>query len=81
MLKENYKGAHTFYLEALELKPRDPLAHYSLAVLGARMKNEKMLGDHLKIALMADQKLIGKAIDDLEFRNFKKSPHYQQAFR
>lgn len=81
MLKENYEGAQTFYEKALELKPRDPLAHYSLAVLGARMKNEKMLGNHLKMALSADQNLVSKAIDDLEFRSFKKSSHYQQAFR
>jgi tetratricopeptide (TPR) repeat protein len=81
MLKENYEGAEEFYRRALELEPRDPLAHYSLAVLGARMKNEKMLGDHLRNALAGDKKLVGKAIDDLEFRDFKKSSHYQQAFR
>jgi tetratricopeptide (TPR) repeat protein len=81
MLKENYEGAQEFYGKALELKPADPLAHYAMAVLGARTKNEQLLGDHLKQALRADKKLVRKAIDDLEFRDYKKSTNYQEAFR
>ena len=81
MLKENYEGARSFYDQALQLKPNDPLAHYALAVLAARTENEQMLGHHLKRALQANPKLVAKAIDDLEFRDYKKSFYYQEAFK
>jgi tetratricopeptide (TPR) repeat protein len=81
LLKENYEGAQAFYEQALAMNPKDPLANYSMAVLGARLKNEKMVGQHLKQAFGADRTLVSKAIDDLEFRYYKKSPHFQEAFR
>ncbi|MBX0331688.1 tetratricopeptide repeat protein [Pontibacter sp. HSC-14F20] len=77
LLKENYEGARQYYEKALELKEEDPLAHYLLAVLGARMQNEGMIRIHLRRAIQRDRSYMERAFDDPEFEAY----HGKQAFR
>ncbi|GGG27155.1 tetratricopeptide repeat protein [Pontibacter amylolyticus] len=77
LLKENYEGARQYYEKALELKEEDPLAHYSLAVLGARMQNEGMVRIHLRRAIQRDRSYMERAFDDPEFAAY----HGKQSFR
>jgi tetratricopeptide (TPR) repeat protein len=77
LLKENYEGAIRFYEKALELKEEDPLAHYSLAIVGARQQNEGRMTIHLRRAIRKDQSYMQKAFDDPEFSAY----HGQQKFR
>jgi tetratricopeptide (TPR) repeat protein len=80
LLKENYEGAQGYYEKALEQKPNDALAHYSLSIIGARTKNEQQLTQHLRRALQLDKSLMQKAIDDLEFSAYRDKPAYKDAF-
>ncbi|WP_347156636.1 tetratricopeptide repeat protein [Pontibacter chitinilyticus] len=77
LLKENYEGAEQFYDRALELKPQEALAHYSLALIGARTHNEPMLEQHLRQAVQADSSFTQRAINDLEFEAYHDSPAYK----
>lgn len=77
LLKENYEGARQYYEKALELKDEDPLAHYSLAVVGARMQNEGMVRIHLRRAVQRDRSYMERAFDDPEFSAY----HGKQSFR
>lgn len=77
LLKENYDGAQQYYEKALELKPNDALAHYSLAVVGARRQNDGQVRIHLSRAVQLDRSFMDKAFSDLEFSAY----HGKQAFR
>ncbi|MCC9166604.1 tetratricopeptide repeat protein [Pontibacter harenae] len=79
LLKENYEGAQGFYNKALELKPADALANYSLAIIGARTQNEQMLRQHLRRATRADNSFVKKSIDDLEFSSYRGRPAFEDA--
>ncbi|MEJ8802693.1 tetratricopeptide repeat protein [Pontibacter sp. H249] len=79
MLKENYKGAQEFYTSALELKPNDALAYYSMAIIGARTQNEQMLESNLRQAVRADKSFTQKAINDLEFSDYRNKAAYKDA--
>lgn len=79
LLKENYEGAEEFYNKALQLKPNDGLAYYSLALIGARTQNEQMLEQNLRLAVKADKALTQKAINDLEFSAYRDKPAYKDA--
>jgi tetratricopeptide (TPR) repeat protein len=79
LLKENYEGAQSYYGKALELKPEDPLAHYSLAIIGARTQNESHLQMHLRRAIRQDKTYLEKAFDDLEFRAYHGKPAFRDA--
>ncbi|WP_181163613.1 tetratricopeptide repeat protein [Pontibacter mangrovi] len=79
LLKENYEGAEEFYLKALELKPDDALAYYSLAIIGARTQKEEMLKQGLRRAVNADRNFMQKAINDIEFEAYRDKPAYKEA--
>lgn len=79
LLKENYEGAEEFYLKALEQKPDDGLAYYSLAILGARTENEQMLEEGLRRAVRADNSFMQKAINDIEFEAYRNKAAYKDA--
>ncbi|WP_224744223.1 tetratricopeptide repeat protein [Pontibacter aquaedesilientis] len=79
LLKENYEGAIRYYEKALELKPEDALAHYSLAIVGAREQNEGRLHLHLRRAIRQDRSFMEKAFEDLEFRAYHGKPEFRQA--
>ncbi|GAB3197330.1 tetratricopeptide (TPR) repeat protein [Pontibacter aydingkolensis] len=79
LLKENYEGAQKFYTTTLEQKPKDALAYYSMAIIGARTKNEQMLEENLRRAVRADQSYIQKAINDLEFKPYRDKAAYKDA--
>ncbi|WP_266205267.1 tetratricopeptide repeat protein [Pontibacter kalidii] len=79
LLKENYEGAEEFYLKALEQKPDDALAYYSLAIIGARTQNEAMLEQGLRRAVNADNTYMQKAISDMEFESYRDKPAYKEA--
>ncbi|WP_299824530.1 tetratricopeptide repeat protein [uncultured Pontibacter sp.] len=79
LLKENYEGAQEFYTTALEKKPGDALAYYSLAILGARTQNEQQLESNLRRAVRADQAYTQKAINDLEFDSYRDKAAYKDA--
>ncbi len=81
LLKENYEGAQEYYLQALDLKPNDALANYSLAVIAARTKNEQMLTSHLRQAIRSDNSYTLKAIEDMEFDAYRNQPAYKDAFK
>lgn len=81
MLKENYEGAERFYTRALELKPDDALAYYSMALLGARAQNEALLKHGLYRAIQADRSYMERAIDDPEFEAYRKKDAYKDAFK
>jgi tetratricopeptide (TPR) repeat protein len=52
MLKENYEQAPKFYEAAIKLRPNDALAHYSLAVIAARTKDENILAYNFFLAAL-----------------------------
>ncbi|OKL39614.1 tetratricopeptide repeat protein [Pontibacter flavimaris] len=79
LLKENYEGAEEFYLKALERKPDDALAYYSLAIIGARTQDEEMLEQGLRRAVNADSDYTQKAISDMEFEAYRDKPAYKEA--
>ncbi|AKD04446.1 tetratricopeptide repeat protein [Pontibacter korlensis] len=79
LLKENYEGAQEFYQKALELKQNDPLAWYSLALVGARTQNEQMLEENLRRAVRADKRFTQKAINDIEFEAYRNKAAYKDA--
>jgi tetratricopeptide (TPR) repeat protein len=79
LLKENYEGAQRFYSRALELRPNDALAYYSMALIGARTKNEQMLEQNLRRSVRADKTYIQRAIDDTEFSAYRDKPVYKDA--
>ncbi|WP_276499676.1 tetratricopeptide repeat protein [Pontibacter litorisediminis] len=79
LLKENYEGAEEFYLKALEQKPDDALAYYSLAIIGARTQNEEMLEQGLRRAVRADKSFTQKAINDMEFATYRDKQAYKDA--
>lgn len=79
LLKENYEGAKDFYMKALEQKPDDALAYYSLAILGARTENEQMLEQGLRRAVNADNSYMQKAISDMEFEAYRDKQAYKDA--
>lgn len=81
MLKENYEGAERFYTRALELKPEDALAYYSMALLGARSKNEPLLKHGLIRAIRADRSYLEKAIEDPEFEAYRNTQAYKDVFK
>ncbi|WP_155800681.1 tetratricopeptide repeat protein [Pontibacter sp. BAB1700] len=75
LLKENYEGARDYYEKALELKQDDPLAHYSLAIVGARQQNEGMVRIHLRRAIQKDRSYMERAFDDPEFAAYHGKQH------
>ncbi len=79
LLKENYEGAEDYYQKALAKKPNDALAYYSLAVIGARTKNEQQLEQNLRRAVNTDRSFIEKAINDLEFEAYRDKAPYKDA--
>ena len=79
LLKENYEGAIRYYEKALELKPEDALAHYSLAIVGARQQNEGRMYMHLRRAIRQDKAYMEKAFGDLEFRAYHGKPAFRDA--
>ncbi|WP_299757644.1 tetratricopeptide repeat protein [uncultured Pontibacter sp.] len=79
LLKENYEGAEEFYLKALEQKPNDALAYYSMAIIGARTQNEQMLEQGLRRAVSADKNFMQKAINDMEFEAYRNNQAYKDA--
>ncbi|MBC5992125.1 tetratricopeptide repeat protein [Pontibacter cellulosilyticus] len=79
LLKENYEGAQEFYTSALEQKPNDALAYYSLAIIGARTQNEQMLEQNLRKAVRADKSYTLKAINSLEFKPYRSKAAYKDA--
>ncbi len=79
LLKENYEGAEQYYNRALELKPNDALAHYSLALVGARTRQEQMLTENLRKAVNADRTFTQKAIEDIEFGNYRGKSAFEDA--
>jgi tetratricopeptide (TPR) repeat protein len=79
LLKENYEGAERFYGRALELKPKDALAYYCLALIGARTQNEQMLEQNLRSAVQADKAFVQRAIEDTEFAAYRDRPAYKDA--
>ena len=79
LLKENYEGAQQFYTSALQQKPIDALAYYSLAIIGARTQNGQMLEDNLRKAVKADSAYTEKAINSLEFKPYRNKPAYKDA--
>ena len=81
LLKENYEGAERFYSRALELKPDDALAYYSMALIGARTKNESMLKHGLLRAIRADRSYMERAINDPEFETYRSTDAYKDAFK
>ncbi|GAA4296507.1 tetratricopeptide repeat protein [Nibribacter koreensis] len=80
-LKENYEDAAKLAQKVLDQQPNDATTHYLLAVMGARTKNEPQLTEHLKKAIQADADLAGKAIEDLEFMDYHKTPAFNAAFQ
>ncbi|HSI90107.1 MAG TPA: tetratricopeptide repeat protein, partial [Adhaeribacter sp.] len=81
ILKGYYEEAAGIYEEALALKPNDPLAHYSLAIIGARTSQEDTVTRNLREATRRDRSLIAKAIDDPEFRSYVKLPAFREAIK
>ncbi|MDX5438672.1 MAG: tetratricopeptide repeat protein, partial [Pontibacter sp.] len=79
LLKENYEGAQGYYTKALELKPNDALAYYSMAIIGARTQNEQMLEANLRRAVRADRTFMEKAINNLEFKPYRDKAAYKDA--
>lgn len=79
LLKENYEGAIRYYEKALELKPEDALAHYSLAIVGARQQNEGRMTIHLRRAIRQDRSFMEKALSDLEFSSYRGKPALLEA--
>ncbi|WP_187263682.1 tetratricopeptide repeat protein [Pontibacter beigongshangensis] len=79
LLKENHEGAERFYQLALQHKPNDARAHYFLAVVAARSKQEQMLAEHLRRAIRSNQALIKEAVEDLEFRDYHRTRFFQEA--
>ncbi|MFD2998822.1 tetratricopeptide repeat protein [Pontibacter toksunensis] len=81
MLKENYEGAERYYTRALELKPDDALAYYSMAVIGARTQNESLLKHGLIRAIQADRAYMEQALEDPEFDAYRKKESFRDAFK
>jgi tetratricopeptide (TPR) repeat protein len=81
VLKGNYDGAAGIYQEALTIKPNDPLAYYSLAVVAARAKDEAQMGQHLRRAVQLDRTFAQRAVEDLEFRDYASSKTFLEALR
>jgi tetratricopeptide (TPR) repeat protein len=81
LLKNNYEDAATFYEQALEIKPNDPVAHYALAVIGARTDREETVMANLRAATRSDNTIVTRAIEDPEFRRFVKNPAFRNALK
>ncbi|WP_161891101.1 tetratricopeptide repeat protein [Pontibacter russatus] len=79
LLKENYEGAQRYYTQALEQKPGDALAYYSLALIGARTNNAQLLEQNLRSAVNADGAFMERAIRDREFEDFRGEAAFKDA--
>ncbi|KAA3438567.1 tetratricopeptide repeat protein [Rufibacter hautae] len=80
-LKENYEGAAELGEKLLAEYPQDANAHYLMAVIGARSQKENLMAQHLKQAVKVKPALAGKAIDDLEFKQYHKSAAFAEALK
>ncbi|WP_207431172.1 hypothetical protein [Sabulibacter ruber] len=80
-LKENYEGAEALGKKLLEEYPQDANTHYLMAVIGARSQKEALMAEHLKQAIKAKPDLAGKAIDDLEFKQYHKTESFANAMK
>ncbi|GGK70883.1 tetratricopeptide repeat protein [Rufibacter glacialis] len=80
-LKENYEGAAELGQKLLDSYPKDPTAHYLMAVIGARSQKEDLMAQHLRQAVKAKPTLAEKAIDDLEFKQYHKSAAFAAALK
>lgn len=81
LLAKNYDAATSALNEALGLNPKLAVAHYALAVVAARTKNEAALATSLKEAIKLDDNLRARAVADLEFMQYFGAEAFKNAIK
>lgn len=83
LLQGNYPEAAARYEEALTMNPDDngKLATYCRAITAARAKDDTALSQWLARAVALDNTAIGRATQDLEFREYVKTDAFRDALR
>lgn len=81
LLKDNQQDAAATYQQSLTVKPNDPQAYYSLAVVAARAQQAADVGQYLRRAVQLDRSYAQKAVEDLEFRDYATSKVFTEALR
>ncbi len=78
---QQYTEAAAAFTQAATAEPDNGLPHYLLAITGARSGNNELVYSGLKAAVAKDRNYIEKALDDLEFRNYKGKSGFRDALK
>jgi Flp pilus assembly protein TadD len=81
LLSRNYDAAQSAFEEAVSQNANLAVAHYALAVVGARKKDEALMAKSLTAAIKVDDKLRARAVNDLEFMNYAGSDAFKNAIK
>jgi tetratricopeptide (TPR) repeat protein len=79
--QEDYAAAETAFRDAVALDEKEGLAYYLIAVTGARSANDKLMYPALEQLARHERDLIPRAIEDLEFRNFRETEQFRTALK
>ncbi|MCP4522130.1 MAG: hypothetical protein GY827_10640 [Cytophagales bacterium] len=81
LLQKKFSQAEQTLEGAIYVNKEDALAHYCLAIVGARTNRADMVALKLAQAIKLDPSLKEKAIKDLEFASFKETEAFKQAVK
>ncbi|MTI33537.1 tetratricopeptide repeat protein [Xanthovirga aplysinae] len=81
VLAKDYNNAMVTEQEVTNANPDYAMAHYVAAIAAARTQNESGVYSHLSEAVAADRSLAGKALNDLEFRDYKDTDEFRNALK
>ncbi|MCY4419177.1 MAG: hypothetical protein OXB93_04950, partial [Cytophagales bacterium] len=73
VLTSEYATAKELLAQNLKVVPEHVKTHYLLAIVSARLGEEEAVLKHLKQAILLDSSFKEKAIEDLEFADFKEA--------
>lgn len=81
LLARNFDAAQSAFEEAIAQNNKLAVAHYGLAVVGARKKDEGLMVRGLRAAIQADDNLRARAVNDLEFQQYAGADAFKNAIK
>lgn len=79
LMNGDYSGAKTDLQAFIAQSPETAIAHYVLAIAGARSNDQALMEKHLKHAIALDVRLSDVSQEDLEFRNYHDVESFKKA--
>ncbi|MEY3451981.1 MAG: hypothetical protein RL711_1809 [Bacteroidota bacterium] len=81
LLNKDYDNAKKAFDEAILADPNNALAYYGAAVTAANQSNIDFLSSRLAKAVKLDSNLKGRAVSDLEFKEFWNVDSFKDALK